>query len=56
LQKDYFLTNILQIQSEAILQELQEKRVIVLIFNGLAFQPQARIKKIITIAKVHVQI
>jgi hypothetical protein len=44
---DSFLTNILQVQSQAI---LQEKRVIALIFNGLAISPQARIKKIITLA------
>jgi hypothetical protein len=39
---DYFLTNILQVQSQAILQELQEKRVIALIFYDLAISPQAR--------------
>jgi hypothetical protein len=33
---DSFLTNILQIQSQAILQEHQEKCVIALISNGLA--------------------
>jgi hypothetical protein len=48
---DYFLTNILRVQSSAILQELQEKRVIALILKGLVIPPQARINifnKIIT--------
>jgi hypothetical protein len=40
---DSFLTNILRVQSSAVLQELQEKRVIALILKGLAIPPQARI-------------
>jgi hypothetical protein len=52
---DSFLTNILRVQSSAILQELQEKRVIALILKGLAILPQARINifnKNITVASL----